>query len=411
MRKRTIYILGGIIILISVLVCTLSDFSIQNVLPKTALPDQFKNYPEIDQAAILLYSSANETSLDDFPPLFNAKNSTVILSKQNKDQSKTYLKLDADGNLTDSLTYTDDYPTDWAGYLVSPKSYCSWIINGDKQLSKFEDRNKDLKEDSTALNRHFKQLYQSSAAVFYFHYDKLDDRRLDSLLIDKVIFLQQGRWIALFGKNLSDNQTAYPIKGNGVLTELKNQAGKSVQVTYFHKEHFEKGSGPSPGSPTGLSSPDKWTGTGYFKLVFQKDSLHFKQEMTEFNGKLHTYMPFYYFTNPQLHFALFTNNNNDLYLIKNRINFNTYDLTKRKDSVYIFTRINEKPLTLILTGKKYDKLITDLSDLRKLNRQVATPLDSSLTVTAKTTIYKGKAAIIDPKEIYIGADAQIETKP
>jgi len=135
MKKWIWYFLGVVAIGILALAYSISDFSVMNILPKGALPEKYKTYLEIEKGSSskqyqvsLLFSSDNEMRLGDFPPIFNAANNTVIVARQteikkgdNTELHKTFLKLNANGELIDSITYKKDWPMDWGGYLITPK--------------------------------------------------------------------------------------------------------------------------------------------------------------------------------------------------------------------------------------------------------------------------------------------------
>ena len=350
MKKWIWYVLGALVIGILAIAYSLSDFSIMNVLPKGSRPEKYKAYQEIDQGisskhykASLLFSSDIDMRLGDFPPIFNAANHTVIVARQKEIQNgentelhKTYLKLDANGELIDSLTYNKDWPMDWGGYLVTPKGYCSWILDGNKETHPYAEENVALSQDSLSVDRRFKALYRASQYVYYYSHWEMENPRLQSLEVDKAIFFLNGKWIALYGKNLSgQDANGYKIKGKSQVANMVSQIDNTnldkrnpfIYMDYFQKEHYRKGNRISFGSPTGNSSPDRWEGTGYFNLILKKDTLHFKQDIVKDDDDWHpaNSSPFsppvyiYYFTNDTINFGLFANSDFLLYIIKSRV--------------------------------------------------------------------------------------------
>jgi hypothetical protein len=348
MKKWILYLLGCLVVAILAIVYSLSDFSVRNILPKGSLPEKYQAYREIDEGitskhyqASLLFSSDNEMRLGDFPSIFNAANNTVIVARQDEIKSgentelhKTYLKLDANGELIDSLTYNKDWPMDWGGFLITPKGYCSWILDGNKGTHPYTEENGTLSQDSVSVDKRFKELYQASQYVYYYSHWDMDDDRLKSLEVDKALFFLNGKWIALYGKHLSDlDVQGYKIKGKSQVSDMVNHADNTnldkcnpfIYMDYFQKDIYRKGHGPSMGSPTGNSSPDRWEGSGYFDLILKKDTLHFKQEITKdddwHSANMSPYSPpvyMYYFTNDAINFGLFANDNFRLYVIKKR---------------------------------------------------------------------------------------------
>ncbi len=348
MKRRTLYILIAILLLILFIAYSFSNFSFRNIIPQASLPEKYKGYREIQSGVIsqnyqsvLLFNSDNVARLEDFPPLFNADNNTVIVARRKDspkgDQSdpiEIFLKFNTNGTVIDSLIFKEDWPINWAGFLITPTNFCSWMLDGDKRNRPYAEQNQALTEDSLALAQHFKQLYKAAQWVYYYHYFDLYNSRLDSLHIDKALFYQQGHWIALLGKNLSDFETdGYPAKGESLVNGMHNRAPDEhidrrnayIYMDYFQKVHFTKGRGPTPGSPTGLSSQDEWQGSGYLNLILKKDTLHITQDMTKdegWSGESSPYrppLPIYYFTNDRLNFGLFTNNGYQLFIIKKKV--------------------------------------------------------------------------------------------
>ncbi|SDE86191.1 hypothetical protein SAMN05216464_11093 [Mucilaginibacter pineti] len=346
MKKWKWYVLGVLGISILAIAYSLSDFSLMNILPKGSLPEKYKSYREIAEGfaskefqVSLLFSSDNEMRLGDFPPIFNAAKNTVIVARQteikkgdNTELHKTFLKLDANGELVDSLTYNKDWPMDWGGYLITPKGYCSWILDGNKEVFPYAEENGSLTDDSTKISKRFLYLYQASEFVYYYNHWDMDDPRLQKLEVDKALFYFNGKWVALYGKNLSDlSVQGYKIKGKSPVGDMVNRIDNTnldkrnpfIYMEHFQKEYYRKSHGPSFGSPTGNSSPDRWEGTGYFDLILKKDTLHFKQDITKdedwHSANMSPFSPpvyLYYFTNSQINFGLFANDNFRLYSIK-----------------------------------------------------------------------------------------------
>lgn len=77
-------------------------------------------------------------------------------------------------------------------------------------------------------------------------------------------------------------------------------------------------------------------------------------------------------------------------------------------------RLDPKPpaksLTISLTGDARKKILTEMQGRRELNRQIKSPLDTSLTVTGKIHFINGRLIMVvsRPADIYLGADLQLE---
>ena len=69
-----------------------------------------------------------------------------------------------------------------------------------------------------------------------------------------------------------------------------------------------------------------------------------------------------------------------------------------------------KSLVISLTGRARKRILTEMHARREINRQVASPLDTSLTASGKIIIVNGRLTMVvsRPADIYLGADLQIE---
>jgi len=69
-----------------------------------------------------------------------------------------------------------------------------------------------------------------------------------------------------------------------------------------------------------------------------------------------------------------------------------------------------KALVISLNGRGRKRILTEMQARREINRQVASPLDTSLTASGKIIIVNGRLTMVvsRPADIYLGADLQIE---
>lgn len=69
-----------------------------------------------------------------------------------------------------------------------------------------------------------------------------------------------------------------------------------------------------------------------------------------------------------------------------------------------------KSLTISLTGEARKNILTAMRARRDLNRQVKSPLDTSLTASGKIILVNGRLTMVvsRPADIYLGADLKIE---
>lgn len=74
------------------------------------------------------------------------------------------------------------------------------------------------------------------------------------------------------------------------------------------------------------------------------------------------------------------------------------------------TKRPERLLTLTLTGEARKKTLTEMRIRRELNRQIKSPLDTSITATGKIVLYNGylQMLVSHASDIYLGADLNVQ---
>ncbi len=331
MKRITLLFIGAIILIIIMIFYSLSTFSVMNIIPRASLPKQYLGYVEIKEGdlsdkhrSVLLFNSTSK--MEYYAPLFNKNDNTVIVKKQKGDVI-IYIKLNVAGEQIDSLTFSEEWPNEFSGYLLNANAYCSWMIDGDIATHKFKVENAALTEDSVSLKKHYDKLHDSAQLVYYFSYNDLNDDFMSNHLADKVIFLHNGAWVSLLGKNLTnykiiDSKTKElpNVSRMANLTNVEHMEKRNafIYMDYFQKEHYSKGKGSSLGSVTGNTTTDQWEGVGYINLMLKKDTIYVKQDMNEYEGEGLLYFrssPTFYFTNDKIKFGLFSNDGYKMYLL------------------------------------------------------------------------------------------------
>ena len=97
-----------------------------------------------------------------------------------------------------------------------------------------------------------------------------------------------------------------------------------------------------------------------------------------------------------------------------KINCQRYHTTDNGRTV-TFNLVPNRPaksLIISLTGEARKNMLTAIHARRELNRQIKSPLDTSLTATGKIVFVNGRLMMVvgRPADIYLGADLQIERR-
>ncbi|MHA4895748.1 hypothetical protein ACXZ1K_13425 [Pedobacter sp. PWIIR3] len=95
------------------------------------------------------------------------------------------------------------------------------------------------------------------------------------------------------------------------------------------------------------------------------------------------------------------------------VNYSTHRTVDDGKSLLISRKViaKEKPLTIVVTGEARKQLLDDQRFRRKLNTQVKSPLDTSITAIGKIVLYQGqlKMLVDNPKKVYMGVDLFLDT--
>lgn len=364
LRNMKIFYLIPVILLV-VLIYQLISKGIAGT--EDPLPKEFVSYHSIDDSAtisvgklemsLMLHSKKNIS-------LFLTSANNVILSSFSADKVNSFIKISPDGNVTDTLELISR-PEDiifLKGFIIDKQAhqYYNWSFNDIKtpigitaeNLSFNWDSGQQIKKLKEIVNQsktvyvdyafdspvpqkqaneglQTKQSVSSYAIVTYFLKDKCfqlytteDVRKYFS-----SSYLQEMRWSNLFkriNKDKADNEE---------IIKTPNLSYRYFQKLKLEKVKFSGGGGNAPGF-TKLLYP----GYLFTDVIFKSDTLKLKEFMyldkdwhtsaVEIDGQnigslsknkaqpvehINAYM---YYTNENLHYALFSNSDKKLYIIK-----------------------------------------------------------------------------------------------
>ncbi|SDL54001.1 hypothetical protein SAMN05421820_101692 [Pedobacter steynii] len=316
-------LLGSLIMLTHIL-----HFAFRNTIDQAALPVQYAAYLPLDSGAktaklelkLLFGDPMDRKKL--FPPLIDLKTRMIMLhalkEQTNFSDVNVYYRLDSNGNLMDSLRVEDYDISLNREYIIHPDYYYSWFLDGNPEKQEYLPVNEDLKLGNKALQQRYEALHKKAALVQFFGYRMLWGkngvtegvrRRFYDTKTDKVIFLIQNKWYALFGKDLEGMPGGEKKTTLDSIKAFKlDQLGKPnpyLYVANFHKER---------------KGYQEWIGTAYLNLMMGKDTLKLSTGMTvkesEGQNPLNYLHQLQYFRDKTMSFPIIINEDYQCYVLR-----------------------------------------------------------------------------------------------
>jgi len=215
----------------------------------------------------------NDYSVNLSRPYYFPQHKVIVFNSYRDKSEQSFYKIDSQGNLVDSITFSQDYSTIIFGdYILQNKAYSSWIIDGDTTKKNYIEVNAGTNWSEDKVENEFDRLKRSAEDVFYFKYESLwdyDDPRNESK-IDKAVFLINGIWYALYGKNLYVDLNDLPdhILPNLIPDDSSfDQPNSIAYVADFQKTNRVK--------------ENEWNGLAYINLLYKTDTIKIKAKLTQ----------------------------------------------------------------------------------------------------------------------------------
>ncbi|RZL27883.1 MAG: hypothetical protein EOO96_21715 [Pedobacter sp.] len=219
-----------------------------------------------------LFKSEHRIDLS-VPYFFRERKNIIFIGNYGDKSEHSFYKIDSLGNLVDSIKFGKNYSTTIFGeYILQNTGYSSWIIDGDTTRKNYKEFNADADWSEEKVEDEFDRLKQKAKDVFYFKYERLwdyNDPRKESK-IDKAVFLIDGKWHALYGKNLYVNLDDLPDNTlTNLITNSRNfdKPNPIAYVADFRKINRVK--------------KDTWDGLAYINLFYKTDTIKIKTKMAQ----------------------------------------------------------------------------------------------------------------------------------
>lgn len=214
----------------------------------------------------------------------------------NTELNITYYRLDNKGKLIDTLFETsanDQFGEEFAGYLMYPDHYTTYLLSGGLQKRAYIESNRDLTMDPKSLKELLTRNAQASE-VIYSNYTMNDGSPKDLFVfvINKQlhrVFVKQRDAYDLGNKY--ENKAYVPISSLTVYNHETDMPydwkskNAPIHLDYFLKQEYHGATSPAFMSPAPMSRPKNWEGIGYLSIPFANDTLRFKHPMYYFPNK------------------------------------------------------------------------------------------------------------------------------
>lgn len=331
------------------------------------LPKGFAQYQSIDSLATIRNGNAEMSLLLESKrniELFLTSENNLIISSFPSERENSFIKIGADGNVADTLKFTTR-PEDIVflkGFIIDKQSqqYYKWSFNSAKTPIKISVQNSGFNWDGEKQSKQLADIAKLSKAVYVdYNFDSpvpqkaagdglqttqaVTSYAIVTYIIDDECFqlyttadvhkyfsssyLQEMLWNTLF-KRINKEKGS-----DGEIIKTPNITYQFFQKLKLERVRFSGGGGNAPGFSKML-----YPGYLFTDVVFKNDTLKVKEFMyldeewrtsdIEIDGKnigalsknkaqpVEDIKGYMYYTNERLHYALFTNNDRKLYLIR-----------------------------------------------------------------------------------------------
>ncbi|MVN91273.1 hypothetical protein [Mucilaginibacter aquatilis] len=331
------------------------------------LPGKFNHYQSIDSLKTIKSGGIQLklliTGQEEIQSIITKDNNVILYSISDKD-TNTFIKLNGDGDVIDSLVISCR-PYNLAfvnGFIIDKKNneYYNWSLTGKKTPIKIEVQNASFSWDVENEKEEIKKIAKESSAVYVdFKEEELKPQPQVSGKLQAIQAMKMYTVLTYFNNDKciqfstrQDVSKYFPysyteeLLVNSLFKHIDTAARrqkkfiKSVNVNYklfqrtkYEKVRFSGGGGNAPGFDVEL-----YHGNLFTDIAFKKDTLRLKEFMYQdkswqqseitVNGiKLGTLTKnkaqppiiiegYGFYTNPQLGYALFTNDDKKVYIIK-----------------------------------------------------------------------------------------------
>ncbi|MDR2235222.1 MAG: hypothetical protein LBE92_03785 [Chryseobacterium sp.] len=364
--KKLMLIMGGVLVLVGIGLYHIYDWDVylMNKMNRSVLPEKYKSYGNINTAKPIVFGQ-HEMKLmwdESFEPIqhfINSKGEVIVMTSEiptDRDQEEVkndasavhfyqdfhFYKLDSNGEVKDHYVFKRTRENGdekvFGDFIVNEdqKYYRTWIADGDTLAKPIIIQNENLTWDTEKQAEVFNKIFEEAE-----YFNNADHNYPGQ----KTTYYRDGKWYQLF-TNAKLRERMYnrrkPQRFNNLFRhysslrmEMTNKSFPQIVPVYFQRTELVKLT-HSIGGGSVSSTARNWKGDLYCELGVDKDTLKFKvpimfeedfttQKFYETSGEKignykaeleKQYSPYYYFTDKNLNFQLFTTSDSKLYLIR-----------------------------------------------------------------------------------------------
>ncbi|PJJ84431.1 hypothetical protein [Mucilaginibacter auburnensis] len=332
------------------------------------LPTEFSHYTSIDSSSVIKAGKVSMTllleSTEDIKTFLTPNNEVIVYTVPEK-KTNSFYKISRDGVLIDSLTLKCRQ-TDIAfvkGYVIDRKyhQYYKWGFDGNKEAVNIPLQNERLDWDLKKQQEQLKVVKEKSTAVYVDYETKTPEpikpaadgeiQAVPTMETYTVLtYFVNDDCFRFFTTLDTDKDFPYSYTEKLLLNDLFKRINTKVsgnkeiikapeiKYRYFQKLKLEKVRFSGGGGNAAPFDVMLFHGNLFTDVIYKTDTLKLKEFMyldqkwhqssIEIDGKNigtlmknkkqppHDIDAYMYYTNPQIDYALFTNNDKKLYLIK-----------------------------------------------------------------------------------------------
>lgn len=340
-----------------------------NLFPRKELPhefDDYKNLSEINDLgnyAISLFAKDEKDYLTRYVQIIEISKENTILKAITKTErfdngggnsgnnfSNTVFKFDSFGNILDTINYktSSSNQSEFGNTVLLNKQivnkellyYQTWPTDGDKVKKDFIPLNKDFSWNTEEISKYYYNTIVPNSAYLE-HFSAWRDSTIHYTKRQSVLFLLDNKWYILYGvsneitddirkRSVDDDKK---IKYENLFTDIPSE---NIVFKYFHKLEYCS----NMAGKTQSNSPYTyyyWNGNAYLDIIFNGETLKVKQEDISLDDydtkepsiydkiedkriKMETdaKKKYSFYTHTNLKFAFISDDEHNLYLIKNK---------------------------------------------------------------------------------------------
>ncbi|WP_316751106.1 hypothetical protein [Pedobacter gandavensis] len=307
------------------------DVFFVNLVSSSRLPKEYNEYQDLKQPVVPFENKEMKLVIDgntDLEHYLTTKNQLIVAEVKDVKpgteaiRQKEYSKFDSLGNFMAKYKPANPYEILFEGYLINVDEnyYRTWPLDGDTSKRKIETQNADFSFDANK-QADFIASFEGKATFLFSKQCWTTGRT--SKKYTKTVFRENDKWKAFY----NDTKVGRTVESLGnVRNDLFRYYSRedyklvpndieSIQYQYFQRIKLKRSD----------SGSENWDGYLFTNVIDGRDTLKIKEALimgkdweikqAQLKGEFSRY---FFYSNPNLRYQLFTNDPAKLYFIKNK---------------------------------------------------------------------------------------------